>query len=134
MAGVRVLATEGGRELTLTIHHPVVTPNGPVMAADLAAGSVVMTETGPERIASVETIACEAPFFNLKLVNSEDRAQGIKPAYGTFLANGIVVGDSVAQGDYYRSSRLDLDYMIPRLPEEYHRDYEGAVEDTVASR
>lgn len=127
--GVLRLVTEAALELTLTAHHPVVTPNGPVAAADLEPGTVVVTEAGSDRVRSLERAASNGAFCNLKLVDRHDRASGVVPAAGSFIANGIVVGDQVSLSAHHRATRLDPDYMLPRLPEMLHRDYESAVTD-----
>jgi hypothetical protein len=133
-AGTLELTTEGGRKLVLTPNHPVATPDGLVLASDLAAGATVLTEAGPEQVDAVARVESKGVFCNLKLVDEDDRARGLGQGAATFLANGVVVGDSIALLSQYQESRLDPDYMLPRLPEGFHRDYESAIEDTLASR
>jgi hypothetical protein len=114
------------------MHHPVDTPSGPVMACDLQPGDAVLTDAGPDPVSAVEPVQSSGAFFNLELVTSRDRARGLRPAFGSFMANGIVVGDMTSQTNYYRATRRDLDYMFPRLPDALHRDYASAVEDAAA--
>jgi hypothetical protein len=121
---VRRVVTEGGRTLVLSLRHPVATPFGPVAAADLAPGSVVLSENGPDRVASATDEPYDGLVYNLKL------EQGA--GYATYLAGGIAVGDHLAQAAYARQTRHDPSYMLPRLPQTHHQDYLSALADATA--
>jgi hypothetical protein len=125
------LTTSGGHSLLLTAYHPVMTPAGLVIAADLHAGDHVIVEGGiSEPLSRVELLEDHTGiFWNVNLGNVDDRRAGIASAAATFIANGIVVGDFAALGNQYRSTRRNFDYMQARLPKLYHKDYESALMD-----
>lgn len=128
------LTTEGGRELTLSALHPVMTPGGPLAARDLAPGDEVLGAEGIDTVAACEPSSYEGLVCNLVLVDAEDRARGLDAALGTFVANGLVVGDHDVLTAHYDSVRYSLDYMLPRLPEANHTDYESALAEIAAAR
>ncbi|HJV40104.1 Hint domain-containing protein [Caulobacter sp.] len=121
--GVYRLTTEGGRSLVLTGGHPVATGNGFVRACDLAAGDSVLTEAGLDAVAKLEPDAFAGVFANLKLIDETDRAKGLAGAVGTFIANGVVVGDHAAFRQSHYLNSHSLEYMRGRIPERYHTDY-----------
>lgn len=120
------LRTEGGRELLLSDGHPVVTPQGPVAARDLAPGDTVLTDGGEDRVASCEPEAYEGTVYNLKLAEEDGRP------FGSFVANGIVVGDHDAQAAHHHATRHDPDYVLARIPETHHQDWLSALQDATA--
>ena len=121
----RRLVTEGGRSLLLSHLHPVITPDGPVAAVDLTAGSTVLTADGEDRVTSCEPEPYDGIVYNLQVPEGHG-------GVGSFVANGIVVGDHDALGAHDRATRMDPDYMLPRLPESHHRDYLSALADSTA--
>lgn len=124
------LVTEGGHTLVATDGHPVMTPEGPVRADDLRAGHHVIVDGGSAAaLTAVEQVHGSGPFWNLFLGDASDRARGRGHSAGTFVANGIVVGDMSTQVEHHRATRTDPDYMKAGLPEAFHRDYESALED-----
>lgn len=127
------LLTEQGRELTLSALHPVMTPAGLRQAMDLRPGDAVLTEDGPDPVRSCEETPYEGLLFNLVLVDEKDRSEGLSPPFGSFLANGIVVGDFESQAAQYQALRHDLDYMKARLPEANYADFENALADIAAA-
>lgn len=116
------LTTEGGASLLLSDGHPVITPNGPIAARDLRPGDTVHTAAGQDRVRTCDPEPYEGIVYNLAFPESDK--------VGTYLANGIVVGDHLAQGAYDRQTRHDPDYMLPRLPETHHQDYLSALADS----
>ncbi|MDY7092724.1 MAG: hypothetical protein SX243_07100 [Acidobacteriota bacterium] len=129
LGAVYHLRTSCGRELVATGSHPIATPTGLIAIADLEAGGSVLTEDGVSEVKAVEGIDHEGQFFNLKLGDQADRARAGGGLIGTYLANGIAVGDHAAMAAQSTARRRDLDFMLPRLPEGQHRDYVSAVED-----
>ncbi|MDQ2838829.1 MAG: Hint domain-containing protein [Actinomycetota bacterium] len=117
------LETKGGRSLLLTPGHPVATPDGLMCAGDLKVKDTVITADGVDEVASVETVESDVHFANLKLVDEHDRARGLAGTVGTFIANGIVVGDFESMTQLHHQRTHSLDYMLPSLPERYHTDY-----------
>jgi hypothetical protein len=128
-AGVYRLQTESGRELVATGSHPIVTPVGMVALADLRVGQNVLSEDGLDVVASKEAVAHEGDFHNLKLGDESDRAAAGGAIVGTFLANGIAVGDHLAMKVHTEQRRRDLDFILPRLEPGVRLDYTSAVHD-----
>lgn len=122
-SAVYKLTTAKGRDLVLTGGHPVATPSGLVVASDLTVGAEVLAEDGVDTVAKLEVEASDGVFANLKLVDETDRARGLGGAVGTFIANGVVVGDYLALRQSHYVNVHSLDYMRPRIPERHHADY-----------
>jgi len=123
------LSTDGGHSLVLTVGHPVATPDGLRRAADLAEGDQVLTQDGTATVTGVESIESTQVFANLKLIDEHDRERGLAGAVGTFIANGIVVGDFEAMTALHERNVHSLEYMLARLPERYHTDYASTLAD-----
>jgi hypothetical protein len=121
------LKTAGGLSLILTGGHPVATPDGFVIAKDLTPGGTVLTQAGVDSVASCETVFYDGVFCNLKLGDASDRANGLGDAVGVFYANGVAVGDFDSMTRAQRQRLHSLDYMLPRLPERYRKDYESTL-------
>lgn len=134
LGGVLELETGRGRKLVLTALHPVMTRSGPVAARDLRPGDEVVTADGVDSVGRCDPSPYDGFFCNLKLVDRDDRARGASPLVGTFIANGIVVGDHLCQEAHWDATRHDLDYMQARLPEDTHTDYESALADIAPTR
>jgi hypothetical protein len=122
------LKTEGGLSLLLSSHHPVITPErGPVAAEDLQAGDTVLTADGAQSIAGIEPEDYNNQLvFNLQVPRDDGEI-------GTFVANGIIVGDVDAMTAHDDRMRHDADYNLPRIPEEQQKDWLSAVEDAQAA-
>lgn len=118
----RRLVTEGGASLLLSGRHPVITPNGPVAAEDLGSGDRVLTANGSEAVASCAPEEYDGIVYDLAVPRDDGEI-------GTFVANGIVVGDHYSLDAYDRKTRHDPEYMLPRLPESQHQDFLSAVAD-----
>ncbi|MEA3013809.1 MAG: hypothetical protein QOD42_2354 [Sphingomonadales bacterium] len=124
------LTTDGGHELTASGRHPIQTPNGLVPLYDLAPGDELVTDGGTACVAECVAIDHEGMLFNLQLGDDGDRASGLADgAVCTFVANGIVVGDAMAQVNEHRRLSRDLDHMKSILPGHLFDDYASAVAD-----
>lgn len=123
------LRTADGRRLTLTRHHPVVTPVGMVLAEDLQPGDHVLVDGGSDTIEDARRVRDERAFWTLRLGDAEDRSSGRSHGPGSYVANGIVVADLDAQRAHHRATRRNFDYMKARLPKEVHQDYASALAD-----
>ena len=125
------LTTEGGRSLVATGKHAISTPGGLVALGDLAVGDEVDTDRGADRIASLEPAADSGVFYNLKLGDESDRAEGLHDAQtiATYVAGGIVVGDHLAMNLHHRQRARDVEYMSSRVPAAFAADYASAVAD-----
>jgi hypothetical protein len=125
------LSTDAG-QLLVTPAHPIGTPDGLRRAGDLAVGDVVRGAAGPVTVTGVESVESDVLFANLKLVDATDRAAGLAGSVGTFIANGIVVGDHISMTALHQQCVHSLDYMLPRLPERYHVDYASTLRQIAA--
>jgi len=125
------LTTDAG-QLLVTPAHPIGTPDGLRRAGDLAVGDVLRGAAGPVTVTEVESVESDGVFTNLKLVDATDRAAGLAGAVGTFLANGIVVGDHTSMTALHQRMVHSPDYMLTRLPERYHVDYVSTLRQIAA--
>lgn len=120
------LRMKGGRDVLLSDAHPVVTPDGLTAARDLKAGDTVVTDTGDDQIASAGPESYGGLVYNLLL------APGSGHDFGSYLANGIAVGDHGAQAAHDRAKRQDPKYMLARIPQSHHADWQSALADSKA--
>jgi hypothetical protein len=122
------LTTDGGASLLASSSHPVITPDrGPVAARDLRPGDALLTADGAQSL----TDSRPEPYngrlvYNLQVPRDDGEI-------GTFVANGIVVGDADAMAAHDHRTRHDPDYNLPRIPEGQRADWLSAVEDARAS-
>jgi hypothetical protein len=124
------LTTDEGHELTGCGRHLVQTPDGLVPLYDLAEGDKITTDGGSACVAECRAIDYDGMLYNLQLGDDGDRADGLaEGAVCTFVANGIVVGDALAQVNEHNRLSRDLDHMKSVLPEHLHDDYASALED-----
>jgi hypothetical protein len=124
------LVTDAGHELVGTGQHVVSTPEGLVPLHALRASDKVATENGTARVASCEKIDFDGACYNLKLGDANDRSAGLADdAVCTYIANGIVVGDHLAQRGEQRRLARDMKHMRTRLPKHLVVDYSSAVTD-----
>lgn len=129
MHAVYRLKTEDGKVLVTTGIHPIMTPQGAVMTCYLKVGDKVLVTEGVSKIASCETIDYTGMFYDLKLGNEDDRAKYPQNSVCSYYANGILVGDHIALVTQANCQRYDLDYILPRIKEDYRTDYRSTVED-----
>ena len=124
------LVTDAGQELIGTGAHPIMTPAGLRILADIAVGDAVNTVEGSAKVTRCNPIAWNGVLYNLKLGNDNDRTAGLeKDAVCTYIANGIVVGDHLAMNRQHRLRSRDIDYMRSRLPPNLLADYSSALTD-----
>ena len=124
----RRLETRGGRVLVLSAHHPVVTPQGLRPVWELEPGDEVETLDGTDVVVSSTEVEYDGVMYNLDLGG----VGGGGPDYGSFAANGILVGDHTAQRDLFHAVRHDPERMLPTLPGTHHQDYLSALADATA--
>jgi hypothetical protein len=130
LAAVYRLTTEGGHELIGTGQHVIQTPSGLRPLYDLSPGDEVATADGTTRVTGCEAVDWDGPFYNLKLGDEGDRAEGLKEgAVCTYVANGLIVGDHLAMNAEQRRLARDVEHMRAHLPEHLVADYASAVED-----
>ena len=117
------LQTEAGHDLLVTRTHPIVTPNGAVMATDLTVGDIVETEDGEAKLSSVSREPFSGQVYNLRIGDMED-AKNLK---STLYANGILTGAMRMQRyvEQLENEKLSTDpqHVLKRLAPEWHDDY-----------
>lgn len=111
--------TDDGRELVITLMHPVLTGEGLVAARDLVEGDVVATEDGTTRVARVEKRHFRGMVYCIGLGPDPERADD-----AFFFANGIAVGDNVACVEYLQKYQKRLKTVLARIPEAFHPEAE----------
>jgi hypothetical protein len=114
------LCTEAGHHLLITDMHPVRTDKGIVVARELRAGTVVLTDKGPSPLKSVETRPFSGMVHCIGLGADAEEEKRFTIDNTCFYANGILVGDnrlSVLTRHFWQSS---LEAILERLPKEWH--------------
>ena len=124
------LKTAKGHELLLTDGHPVVTPDGPVLAGLLRAGQQVLTREGPDALAVVGREMFAKPVWNLNVGAPPASLNDPAATGATFFAEGIQVGDNVMQFVENRKHQRELATQAARqAPAEWRQDLQSAIED-----
>lgn len=124
------LRTAGGRNLLITDGHPVMTPDGPVLAGLLKDGQTVMTQDGPDKLVSTEREKSARPVWNLNLGAPPADLNDPDVKGSTFFAEGIQVGDNLMQ--FVENRRRQQEHArlrARRAPPEWQRDIQSAIED-----
>jgi len=115
------IKTRNGRSLLLTETHPVLTPEGPVMAKSLAAGQVVMTEEGLSELVSIGREP-GGKVWNIAFAATTSTA-----ADEGFFANGVLVGDAAAQQRAeLRERKMLAERHKQAIPAAWRTDVESA--------
>ncbi|MBF0394034.1 MAG: hypothetical protein HQL38_15250, partial [Alphaproteobacteria bacterium] len=124
------LTTDDGASLVGTGMHGIMTPQGLRQLCLLLPGDAVTTVAGTALVTRCESIDWEGEFFNLKLGNDGDRAAGLAAdAVGTFVANGVVVGDYHAVVAEAQRLAHDVEHMLTRIDPSLATDFASAVAD-----
>lgn len=120
------LVTRNGYNLLLTDGHPVVTPNGVLLAGALKTGDQVMTRKGVSHLASATREIFAGSVWNLNLgPTSEAHSRATDDT--TFFGNGILVGDNQMQFFYNRKYKHQPELLRRVLPSRWHRDHQSYV-------
>lgn len=98
------LVTARGQRLLLTATHPVMTTRGVLMARDVRAGMTVATVDGPVAVTRALHERFAGKVWNLEVVGT-NAAFVPTETNTTFIANGLVVGDSRMQQQIERTER-----------------------------
>ncbi|ETW99039.1 MAG: hypothetical protein ETSY2_41675 [Candidatus Entotheonella gemina] len=118
-----LLQTEVGQELMLTETHPVMTPEGPVMAMDPKVGQMVRTSGEPVKLSNIERVPYQGKVYNLRL----GKLRNPEGSQSDMYANGILVDDSEMQRHLEKMEleklANDSSHVLHRLPPEWHEDY-----------
>lgn len=118
------LIDDQGHQLLITKGHPVMTPNGGVVAGDLAVGDAILTEQGVAKLTSVTREPYEGMVYNLQL-GSEAELESLAGVANatTMVANGIVIGDSSMQTNYSIEAQKHPETTLDRVPVKWRQDY-----------
>jgi len=114
------LCTEAGHHLLITDMHPVRTDKGIVVARDLRAGAVVLTDKGPSPLKSVETRPFSGMVHCIGLGADAEEEKRFTIDNTCFYANGILVGDNRLCLLTRHSWQSSLEAILERLPKEWH--------------
>jgi hypothetical protein len=114
------LCTEAGHELLITDMHPVRTDKGIVVARDLRAGTVVLTDKGPSPLKSVETRPFSGMVYCIGLGADAEEEKRFTIDNTCFYANGILVGDNRLSLLTRHSWQSSLEAILERLPKKWH--------------
>lgn len=124
------LLTANGRNLLLTDGHPVITPDGPVLAGMLHIRQKVMTDKGADTLVSVRREMFAKPVWNLNVGTPPSDLNNAAVRGKTFFANGILVGDNVMQFvENRRNQRAVAMRIAAHAPAAWKRDIASAMTD-----
>jgi Hom_end-associated Hint len=121
------LGDDKGRQVMLTVKHPVVTNEGVVLSAQqVKVGDQLLTRNGTTTVKSVEHVPYEGQVYNLELGTSEELAK-LSSKDRTLIANGFLVGDSQMQAELEvkMSAKPASGDILARLPKALHQDYKN---------
>ncbi|MCK1387633.1 hypothetical protein [Bradyrhizobium sp. 21] len=121
------LQTKSGFELIGSGLHAIVTTDGLCALCDLKPDAQVITERGPDAVASCQAITWQGRLVNLKLGNEQDAISA--DTIGTYFANGILVGDHLAMHRDRRRIHMEVDNSRNGVPAALKTDYASAVSD-----
>jgi hypothetical protein len=116
------LRADGGHELLLTVGHPVLTAEGVRRADRVTRGDVLCTATGPARVIARE----RRPYGGLvhsAQVGTAAELAALGVEHGTFLADGIAVGDAGLQAATGAGDAAPAEDVLARLPRAWHEDF-----------
>jgi hypothetical protein len=114
------LCTKAGHELLITDMHPVRTDKGIVVARDLRAGTVVLTDKGPSPLKSVKTQKFSGMVYCIGLGADAEEEKRLTIDNTCFYANGILVGDNRLSLLTRHSWQSSLEAILERLPKKWH--------------
>ncbi len=114
-----VIEDDRGNVLEATENHPIFTAGGVMLAKQVRAGDVLMTEAGPSTVRSTAPGRTGAKVWNLALGGDGETPTGDDT---THFAGGILVGDHRMQGIYERRYETRVDHG-DAIPEQWRRDY-----------
>lgn len=112
--------------LLVTAAHPVLTPNGVVLAGKLKTGDKILTYEGEALLTEVVYEEYDKTVWNLAAGIPADGIQFTR-FNTTFYAEGILVGDHKMQNYHFYSREMSREEVLELLPEEWHSDYLNSV-------
>ncbi|MGM3174319.1 polymorphic toxin-type HINT domain-containing protein [Dickeya lacustris] len=109
--------------ITTSYGHPFYTTSGVKLARELTLTDRLMAYADKECLITAIT-AQQQPIevFNLHL-STDDAAQMPEQGHGTMYANGVLVGDSVAQQRYEDAYKQRPVNVLSQLPTQWQEDY-----------
>ena len=99
------IVTASGHRLLLTETHPVLTDQGAVSAGAVRAGTILVTVDGAAKVTRVTREPFDGMVWSLELGRPDG---SVADGDTTFIANGLVVGDSRMQQRVERAERERL--------------------------
>lgn len=123
------LVTENGKSLVATECHMVFMSDRKCrMMSHIEAGDPIMTEDGPSKVLSCEPIKADEMFYGLVLGSPEEKKSANFPrTLASFYTGGILSGDQEVMKHHSDEAYHDLDYILPRIPADFHQDYRSAL-------
>jgi hypothetical protein len=120
--------TAGDMQVIVTKDHPLLAPEGPILAAELVIGGKLLSMAGEVEITDITQIRYDNQVFNLKLkplnFTPMHKAPGVVGF--THFANDFLVGDSEMQRSLTQLKQQrggDHKTVLSTLPQQYHMDY-----------
>lgn len=117
-----MIEDEQGHKLILSDGHPVMTPEGVVLAKLLRVGDEVCTVNGDAKLVKIQEIDYERDVWNLDVGMQNDGVE-LTEDNTTFYANGILVGDAKMQRTFIHRHKHYKETVLESIPEKWHQDY-----------
>lgn len=123
------LQTENGKSLIATASHTIfLTEHICRKIADLTVGDSIVTDEGPSTVKSVEAIIYDGMFYGLGLGDVLEKQEPDFPVnMANFYAGGILCGDQQTIRHNILTTRINLEYTLPRIQAQLRLDYKSAV-------
>ncbi len=118
------IIAENDTTIVASHNHLFITTDGPIAAEDLAVGKVLITTHGDVPIVAIEHIPnYDGMMYNLAV--EEYQSTNV----GTFIANGMEVGDINAQRVHRKALTRNKAWVKQQVPEYLHQDVDAYFED-----
>ncbi len=120
------LRTDLGHNVLITDGHPMITPEGVVLARMLRVGDTLISLDGETRIIAIEEEMFSGYVWNMNVGPRIEDFNRI-PDTRTYFAGGLLVGDNQMQFKHNRRHRYIASSVRQALPPRWHADFNSHI-------
>lgn len=121
------ITMEDDRQIIATDNHVFISEKGPIAAIDIEVGQNIVSINGTSKVTELTQIqGYKEMLYNLSTSTIEQSEKG---EMGTFVANGIEVGDVNAQNAHRMALKNDINWVKNQVPAYLHVDVDSFFED-----
>ena len=121
------VTTANGYTVRMTRQHPVPLADGTVkVASDIELGDELLTADGTSEVTEVVAEAYDGKVWNLMVGKAQRSRTKVDTSEHAFFANGVLVGDAVAQAHYNIVKYNSPEEILKRLPARWKHDFDSA--------